>query len=170
MDLIVRDCPIIFRKTISSPFALLEPQLPGSLSGATFSKVFGTNTSAFETLVIKRKIMGPCWLDVRGCVPVTEKPVSLACQFGSSDVYHKSREGNVVSPRSQSGRSKDGESVLRIGSISTKRYTPFDGHEYQCSNDHQPHDEHSRDIGYQYSRVGRMLVRSQHPLQAAADC
>ena len=34
-------------------------------SGPTFSHVFGTNTSAFELLVLKRKIMGPCWLDVK---------------------------------------------------------------------------------------------------------
>ena len=39
--------------------------------------MFGTNTSAFEMLVIKRKIMGPCWLDVKGCVPVTQKPVCV---------------------------------------------------------------------------------------------
>lgn len=28
-------------------------------------KVFGTNTSAFELLVIKRKIMGPCWIQIK---------------------------------------------------------------------------------------------------------
>jgi DNA polymerase alpha subunit A len=42
-----------------------EPALPLDLSGKTFSRVFGTNTSAFELFVLKRKIMGPCWLDVR---------------------------------------------------------------------------------------------------------
>ncbi len=31
-------------------------------TGPTFSHVFGANTSAFELLVVKRKIMGPCWL------------------------------------------------------------------------------------------------------------
>lgn len=25
----------------------------------------GTNTSAFELLVLKRKIMGPCWLQIK---------------------------------------------------------------------------------------------------------
>ncbi|WFC99288.1 DNA-directed DNA polymerase [Malassezia yamatoensis] len=39
-----------------------EPQLPMDLSGATFARAFGTNTSAFELFVVKRKIMGPCWL------------------------------------------------------------------------------------------------------------
>ena len=40
------------------------PQLPIGLSGRTFSHVFGTNTSALEMLLIKRKIMGPCWLKI----------------------------------------------------------------------------------------------------------
>lgn len=56
----------------------IEPQLPESASGATFSKIFGTNTSAFEMLVIKRKIMGPCWLEIKGCSTVSTKPVSGA--------------------------------------------------------------------------------------------
>jgi DNA polymerase alpha subunit A len=41
-----------------------EPQLPLDLQGKTFSRIFGANTSAFELFVIKRRIMGPCWLDV----------------------------------------------------------------------------------------------------------
>lgn len=40
------------------------PQLPLGLSGRTFSQVFGTNTSALEMLLVKRKIMGPCWLKI----------------------------------------------------------------------------------------------------------
>ncbi|KAG8710371.1 DNA-directed DNA polymerase alpha catalytic subunit pol1 [Ceratobasidium sp. 423] len=44
-----------------------EPALPMDLSGATFSRVLGTNTSAFELFVLKRKIMGPCWLEIKGC-------------------------------------------------------------------------------------------------------
>lgn len=42
-----------------------SPQLPMNLSGRTFSHVFGTNTSALEMLLRKRKIMGPCWLRIR---------------------------------------------------------------------------------------------------------
>ena len=41
-----------------------EPQLPMDLCGATFCRAFGTNTSAFELFVVKRRIMGPCWLKV----------------------------------------------------------------------------------------------------------
>ena len=44
---------------------LSEPQIPANVSSPTFSRIFGTNTSAFELLVLKRKIMGPCWLQIR---------------------------------------------------------------------------------------------------------
>jgi hypothetical protein len=52
-----------------------EPELPLDASGPTFSHVFGTNTTPFELLVIKRKIMGPCWLDVKG-VAISSTSVS----------------------------------------------------------------------------------------------
>ncbi|EED77339.1 predicted protein, partial [Postia placenta Mad-698-R] len=42
-----------------------EPQLPSNISSPNISRVFGTNTTAFELLVLKRKIMGPCWLQVK---------------------------------------------------------------------------------------------------------
>ncbi|KAJ8010866.1 hypothetical protein DPEC_G00079590 [Dallia pectoralis] len=41
------------------------PSLPSDLKGATFSKVFGTNTSSLEHLLLSRKIKGPCWLDIK---------------------------------------------------------------------------------------------------------
>lgn len=47
-----------------------------SSSGATFSHVFGTNTTPFELLVIKRKIMGPCWLEIKAPT-LSTKSVSL---------------------------------------------------------------------------------------------
>lgn len=55
-----------------------EPQLPIDVQGRTFSRAFGTNTSAFELFVVKRNIMGPCWLDVE-CAslrPASETPLS----------------------------------------------------------------------------------------------
>ncbi|KAI0255725.1 DNA polymerase alpha catalytic subunit [Lactifluus subvellereus] len=42
-----------------------EPQIPANVASPTFSRIFGTNTSAFELLVLKRKIMGPCWLQIK---------------------------------------------------------------------------------------------------------
>uniref|UniRef100_A0A674EQ47 DNA polymerase n=1 Tax=Salmo trutta TaxID=8032 RepID=A0A674EQ47_SALTR len=41
------------------------PSLPSDLKGATFSKVFGTNTSSLEHFLLSRKIKGPCWLDIK---------------------------------------------------------------------------------------------------------
>jgi len=40
------------------------PALPADLAGATFSRVFGTNTSALEKLILDCRIKGPCWLDI----------------------------------------------------------------------------------------------------------
>ncbi|KZT09817.1 uncharacterized protein LAESUDRAFT_756049 [Laetiporus sulphureus 93-53] len=42
-----------------------EPQLPNNVSSPNFARIFGTNTTAFELLVLKRKIMGPCWLQIK---------------------------------------------------------------------------------------------------------
>lgn len=39
--------------------------LPSDLSGETFSHVFGTNANIFETFVLQRNIMGPCWLEIK---------------------------------------------------------------------------------------------------------
>uniref|UniRef100_A0A2S2QB52 DNA polymerase n=1 Tax=Sipha flava TaxID=143950 RepID=A0A2S2QB52_9HEMI len=41
------------------------PPLPIDLSGNTFSRVFGTNTSFLELLLLDQKIKGPCWLDIK---------------------------------------------------------------------------------------------------------
>jgi DNA polymerase alpha subunit A len=42
----------------------IEPPLPDTVSSPNFSRIFGTNTNAFE-LLVKRKIMGPCWLQIK---------------------------------------------------------------------------------------------------------
>lgn len=41
------------------------PPLPSDLKGATFSHIFGTNTSSLEHFLLSRKIKGPCWLDIK---------------------------------------------------------------------------------------------------------
>uniref|UniRef100_A0A6Q2XJS3 DNA polymerase n=1 Tax=Esox lucius TaxID=8010 RepID=A0A6Q2XJS3_ESOLU len=51
------------------------PSLPSDLKGATFSKIFGTNTSSLEHLLLSRKIKGPCWLDIQ-TPQLTGQPVS----------------------------------------------------------------------------------------------
>lgn len=79
-----------------------QPPLPMSLSGETFSKAFGTNTSPFEMLVIKRKIMGPCWLNIKGCFPVTSKPSSwcrLEVQVGDPKNVNPFSETDLSAPK-----------------------------------------------------------------------
>ncbi|PPQ65503.1 hypothetical protein CVT24_010799 [Panaeolus cyanescens] len=41
-----------------------EPVVPSNACSQNIAKIFGTNTSAFELLVLKRKIMGPCWINI----------------------------------------------------------------------------------------------------------
>lgn len=45
-------------------FLSLEPAFTGEESGKTFSRVFGATTGPLEHFLIKRDIMGPCWLDI----------------------------------------------------------------------------------------------------------
>lgn len=40
-------------------------QLPSDLQGDTFGHVFGTGTAMFEQFVLYRRIMGPCWLEIK---------------------------------------------------------------------------------------------------------
>jgi DNA polymerase alpha subunit A len=48
------------------------PALPGDVSGRTFSHVFGTNIMPLERFLMKRDLMGPCWLQVKGAKPNTK--------------------------------------------------------------------------------------------------
>lgn len=41
-----------------------NPVLPSNLSGNTFSRIFGLNTSLTESFIIKREIKGPSWLKI----------------------------------------------------------------------------------------------------------
>ena len=40
--------------------------IPSDLSSDTFYHVFGGNSNIFESFVIQNKIMGPCWLNIKG--------------------------------------------------------------------------------------------------------
>ena len=42
-----------------------EPAVPMTACSQNIAQIFGTNTSAFELLVLKRKIMGPCWIQIK---------------------------------------------------------------------------------------------------------
>ncbi|CAG8796981.1 8459_t:CDS:10, partial [Gigaspora margarita] len=53
------------------PFS--SPSYPSDLSGKTFSRIFGAQSSATELFLIKRKIKGPCWLEIEGAQEQTAK-------------------------------------------------------------------------------------------------
>ncbi|KAK4685136.1 DNA polymerase alpha subunit A, partial [Tremellales sp. Uapishka_1] len=65
-----------------------EPEIPKGTSGPTFSHIFGTHTTPFELLVIKRKIMGPCWLDVKNATISTKSTSWCKIEFSVSDPKH----------------------------------------------------------------------------------
>ncbi|OCF33996.1 DNA polymerase alpha subunit A [Kwoniella heveanensis BCC8398] len=62
-----------------------QPEIPMDTTGQTFSHVFGTNTTPFELLVIKRKIMGPCWLKIDGATLSTKSASWCKIEFTVSD-------------------------------------------------------------------------------------
>ena len=59
------------------PFS--DRSLPRELVGKTFSRVFGTRTTALELLLLKRQVMGPCWLRLDN-IRAVQAPVSW-CRF-----------------------------------------------------------------------------------------
>lgn len=61
---------------VKFPFSNLNKLQPES-SGATFSRVFGTRTSASELFCLKRKLKGPSWITVSNTSPMN-KSVSHA--------------------------------------------------------------------------------------------
>lgn len=61
-----------------------DPQLPENLSGETFSHVFGTNTNQFEQFVLCRKVMGPCWLEIKYSDFNTAAANLSWCKFGTA--------------------------------------------------------------------------------------
>ncbi|MBW0461024.1 hypothetical protein O181_000739 [Austropuccinia psidii MF-1] len=72
-----RDIPQHSNKWHKVVYSYAKPPIPSQTTGRTFSKVFGTGTSAFELFLLKRKIMGPCWLDIKEAFP-SSRPTPLS--------------------------------------------------------------------------------------------
>ncbi|ORX49875.1 hypothetical protein DM01DRAFT_363903 [Hesseltinella vesiculosa] len=58
-----------------------EPALPEQLSGRTFSRIFGSQTSPLEHLLVKRDIMGPCWLQIKDAIANSNKESWCKAEF-----------------------------------------------------------------------------------------
>ncbi|KAJ2741266.1 DNA-directed DNA polymerase alpha catalytic subunit pol1, partial [Coemansia sp. BCRC 34301] len=50
-----------------------QPALPADVTSTTFERAFGTTYSALELFLLKRRIMGPCWLEIKGVRPVESR-------------------------------------------------------------------------------------------------
>jgi len=53
--------------------------LPMDLEGKTFRKIFGSKTPCLERLLLKRKVMGPCWLKLDGVAAINSN--TTWCKF-----------------------------------------------------------------------------------------
>ncbi|KAH9821499.1 hypothetical protein DFH28DRAFT_1078854 [Melampsora americana] len=62
-------------------YSFSKPAIPLNTKSRTFDKVLGTHSSAFELFLLKRRIMGPCWLNLRGALPNTSKTPASWCQL-----------------------------------------------------------------------------------------
>src|SRR5690242_3173977 len=50
-------------------YSFSSPSLPRDLKGRTFSRIFGTKSTALELFLLKRNLMGPCWLTIKHVTP-----------------------------------------------------------------------------------------------------
>lgn len=72
-----------------------QPAFSGEESGKTFSRVFGATTGPLEHFLIKRDIMGPCWLDISNA-KISTTSVSENTQLIEMNVKsHKFIIGNM---------------------------------------------------------------------------
>ncbi|KAG6831739.1 hypothetical protein H0H87_004008 [Tephrocybe sp. NHM501043] len=60
-----KDVPREESQWLKVVYGFSDPQIPINACSPNIAQIFGTNTSAFELLVLKRKIMGPCWLEIK---------------------------------------------------------------------------------------------------------
>ncbi|KAG2011412.1 DNA polymerase alpha catalytic subunit [Coprinopsis cinerea AmutBmut pab1-1] len=90
-----KDVPRGESRWLKIVYPFTQPQIPMGVWSPNISHIFGTNTSAFEIFVLKRKIMGPCWLEIKN--PVVEFKGVSWCRFEASVADPKD-----VSPMSES--------------------------------------------------------------------
>ncbi|KAH6889074.1 DNA polymerase alpha catalytic subunit [Coprinopsis sp. MPI-PUGE-AT-0042] len=77
-----KDVPRGKKRWMKVVYPFTQPQIPLGVWSPNISHVFGTNTSAFELFVLKRKIMGPCWLEIKN--PQVEFKGVSWCRFEAS--------------------------------------------------------------------------------------
>ena len=95
-------------------YKALYPPLPDNLSGQTFKHIFGKKRSMLELFLIKRKIMGPCWLKINNPVVLRNNQVSW-CKYE----IHTSNKKDITTTNDQEKR---GVPPLLTLSISMKNH------------------------------------------------
>lgn len=73
-------------------YSYAYPALPRNLKGKTFEFVFGTGSSRLELLLLKRELVGPCWIKVKNPVPRGASGSVSWCKHEFSLASHKNIE------------------------------------------------------------------------------
>ena len=98
-------------------YAYSMPSLPSELTGRTFSHVFGSGTSALETLILKTDLMGPCWIEIQDAA-MSSANVSW-CRFEISTSF----------PTSNQERAQNGDCfnvrVIKDSDLHSDKYPEF---------------------------------------------
>ncbi|PVU93552.1 hypothetical protein BB561_003194 [Smittium simulii] len=68
------------------------PSLSSDLSGKYFERIFGTTYSPLELFLLKRKIMGPCWLRISD----VKKPISRHVRVLSDEECSKNKYPSII--------------------------------------------------------------------------
>ncbi|ORZ24563.1 DNA polymerase family B-domain-containing protein [Absidia repens] len=78
-----------------------EPALPANLSGSTFSHAFGTQTGPLEHFLVKRDIMGPCWLEIKNAKTSGSKETWCKAEFlvNNPKMCNPYRDANGNAPK-----------------------------------------------------------------------
>ncbi|XP_022668199.1 DNA polymerase alpha catalytic subunit-like isoform X2 [Varroa destructor] len=74
--------------------------LPADLTGRTFSRVFGTNTSSLETFILDRKLKGPSWIDIKDPKLVTVRRTTCRFEVDCTDFCNVSVSESQADPPS----------------------------------------------------------------------
>lgn len=70
-------------------YSFKYPALPRNLKGRTFEFVFGTGSSQMELLLLKRELMGPCWIKVKKPVRRSNSDCVSWCKYEFTVDSHK---------------------------------------------------------------------------------
>ena len=83
------DVPRDSRYVLKVKYPATGPALPSDTRGAHFCALFGTQASCSELLLLKRKIMGPSWLALRGAAAVPAAEQRSWCRLEVRLAGHK---------------------------------------------------------------------------------